>query len=53
MLSPVTSFHEGSNEGQESLRNTEGTTVELYTQHVRMLDQAGLESLDLDSDLIV
>lgn len=27
VLSPVTSFHEGSNEGQESLRNTERTTV--------------------------
>lgn len=48
----MTSFHEGSNEGQESLRNTERTTVELYTEHVRMLDQAGLD-LDLDSDLIV
>lgn len=27
VLSPVTSFHEGSDEGQESLRNTEESTV--------------------------
>lgn len=40
VLSPVTSFHADSNEGQESLRNSvsRGPTVKLYTEHVQMLD---------------
>lgn len=55
VLSPVTSFHAGSNEGQESLRNSvsRGPAVKLYTEHVQMLDKAGLELVDLDLDLIV